>query len=173
LEPDLPRPTEISPELLAQLAETLGYLNFSSGAHEPKFLGNLNALYMAAGALSWSGKESDKPPTPHLALDNLLRAGIERLRTEQSPLGDATQAEAVVELLFKTVLPGYLEFHRDLLFHQRPELLFTPLFIGRVTQAVLAAGPPWNESERIAAEAIASLNDYIGYRPVAQHRSGR
>jgi hypothetical protein len=169
----LARSTEISPELRAQLAETLGYLNFSSGAHDPKFLGNLNALYAAAESNSWSADKNVSRKTPHLVLAELLRVGIERLRMEPSPLGDATQAQAVVELLFTTVLPRYLEFHRDLLFHQRAELLFTPLFIGRVAQAMLSAGPPWTEAERIAADAIESLNDYIGYRPVAQHRSGR
>lgn len=159
------QPADLGPELLAPLAETLGYLNFSSGAHEPKFLRNLNALYPAA--------PGDKTPPAYRVLAELLRAGIDRLRAESSPLGDLAQAAAVVDLLFDTVLPGYLRFHRDLLFHQRPETLFAPLFVGRVAQAVLAAGPPWNEPERVAGAAIDRLNDYTGYRPIAQHRSGR
>lgn len=159
---------------MTRLGETLGYLNFSSGAHDPKFLRNLNELYVAAAEFppkTKSAGKADRPP--FRALADLLRAGIEKLRLESSPLGDAAQAAAVVDLVFEHVLAGYLDFHRDLLFHQQPDHLFTPLFIGRVAQAVLTAGPPWDEADRITAAAIRQLNDYVGYRPVAQHRSGR
>src|SRR5581483_3373211 len=44
--------------------------------------------------------------------------------------------------------------------------LFQPFFLARVCEAVLAQGPPWEES-RVIPLALAKLNDYAGYRPVA------
>ncbi len=53
------------------------------------------------------------------------------------------------------------------MFHQTDSALWRPLFIGRAVEAVLTEGAPWNESPRIVAGALARLNDYLGYRPVA------
>src|SRR5690606_7738264 len=80
---------------------------------------------------------------------------------------DAEQASAVLDLVFRHTLPGYRQFHRDLLFHQTEQSLMRPFFIGRVCEAVLRQGPPWNETDRIVAGAINHLNDFIGHRPVA------
>jgi len=54
-----------------------------------------------------------------------------------------------------------------LLFHQRDAALFTPFFLGRACEAVLAENAPWDEDQRIIAGAIRRLNDFIGHRPVA------
>ena len=59
------------------------------------------------------------------------------------------QAEAVLGLVFEKTLPGYRQFHADLLFHQSEEGLFQPLFIGRACEAVLQQGGPWEETDRI------------------------
>jgi len=66
-----------------------------------------------------------------------------------------------------------LRFHSDLLFHQTADSLFQPLFLGRVCEAVLTMGGPWEETERIVDGAIRRLNDFIGYRPVATLRSNQ
>ena len=55
----------------------------------------------------------------------------------------------MLELVFDQALPAYREFHRDLLFHQTDASLFRPFFVGRVCEAVLRQGPPWNEPDRI------------------------
>ena len=65
------------------------------------------------------------------------------------------------------MLPAYRQFHRDLLWHQSDAELWRPLFLGRAFEAILAQGGPWDETERIVAGALETLNDYIGYRPVA------
>ena len=57
------------------------------------------------------------------------------------------------------------------MFHQTEESLFQPLFIGRVCEAVLQQGGPWDEAERIVRGAIGQLNDYLGHRPVAVLRT--
>jgi hypothetical protein len=190
---DLIRPAALSPELSAALREVLGYLNFSSGSSDPKFLRNLDLLFRFAAEHSPSATTPTRPnrrkrgaasprskepnPTaasePWQALKRLILDGLDATVSEPTPLGDAAQARAVIELVFDHALPGYLAFHRDLLFHQTPGQLFTSYFIGRVAEAVLAQGSPWEETDRIVAAAVRELNDYLGYRPIAVLHNGR
>jgi hypothetical protein len=141
--------------------DVLGYLNFSSGAADVRFLKNLNELF---GALDEPGKH--EVPTWR-RLGDVLRAELHGLHGTSDVFRTIEQAEGVLSVLFEAALTGYREFHRDLLFHQTDEGLFQPLFIGRAAEAVLRQGGPWNETERIVSGAIAALNDYLGYRPVA------
>jgi len=143
------------------LDQVLGYLNFSSGAGDVQFLASLNQLYERIERLK------RRRDAPWNVLQGLLADRLEVLTARSPTFGNADQARAVVELVFRHVLPGYLEFHRDLLFHQTDRVLFGPFFVGRVCEAVLCQGPPWDESQRIESGAIALLNDYLGYRPVA------
>jgi len=146
---------------LAASQELLGYLNFSSGASDPQFLRNLNQL---CGSLA-----------PHLAprqslldpLDDLLRTRLTTLTDSSPAFQNADQARAVLRLTLEDLPARYREFHRDLLFHQSDADLWRPLLLGRMFEAVLEQGGPWDESERITKGAIQHLNDYIGYRPVA------
>src|SRR5262245_3635023 len=117
--------------------QVLGYLNFSSGAADPQFLTNLNRLFESAGP--------DASVPAWLAVSRLLTERLTALRASAPAFRDADQATAVLELVFDRTLPAYREFHRDLLFHQTDELLFRPFFLGRVCEAVLRQGPPWNE----------------------------
>jgi hypothetical protein len=73
----------------------------------------------------------------------------------------------VSRLLEKRLLPAYREFHRDLLYHQCEAFLWSPFFIGRAFEALLVQGGPWDECQRIVDGAIARLNDFVGYRPIA------
>ncbi|MCC6127313.1 MAG: hypothetical protein IT426_20310 [Pirellulales bacterium] len=142
-------------------AEILGYLNFSSGAADVKFLNNLSVLFAAL----------DRPNAKNLPtwrrLGDFLREHLNRLHGESDAFRSIEQADAALRILFDEALPGYRAFHRDLLFHQTDVQLFQPFFIGRAAEAVLRQGGPWNESDRIVRGAIAWLNDYLGFRPVA------
>lgn len=139
--------------------QILGYLNFSSGAPDPGFLCALNRVFQSV---------ADHPQRPAWReAVGRLHVRLSQLAAESSVFRDASQAVEVLRLVGETVLPGYLQFHRDLLFHQGEPALFNSFFVGRVCEAVLQQGPPWSESERIAAGAIRALNDYIGHRPVA------
>ncbi len=151
---------ELGPEGEKALEQVLGYLNFSSGASDPLFLGNLNRLL----ELVDSGTSGEKP---WQILAELLRDRLASLQAQSSAFSDIEQASAVLSLVFSRVLPDYRQFHRDLLFHQTEKSLFGPFFLGRVCEAVLAQGGPWEEADRISQTAIRSLNDYIGHRPVA------
>jgi len=164
-------PDHLGPEAWKRLEEIAGYLNFSSGAEEPRFLANLNALFglleahPAEGDADDQGKSHAEPTWRALA--GLIQAGLARLRGSSEAFRQLEQAEAVRRLVFDEVLPAYRRHHRDLLFHQTEEFLFQPFFIGRVCQAVLAGGGPWEESERVVSGALGRLNDFLGHRPVA------
>ena len=149
----------------AALQEVVGYLNFSSGTSDPGFLRNINELFRSI--------EGHSPrEASHRILSQWLLDVIDRLQQDGKAFADATQARSVVQLLRDGLLPAYREFHRDLLFHQSEADLWRPLFIGRAYDALLAQGGPWDQSERIVQGALAQLNDFVGYRPVATLASG-
>ncbi|HID75314.1 MAG TPA: hypothetical protein EYP56_04880 [Planctomycetaceae bacterium] len=156
---------KLDPETRERLRQVLGYLNFSSGAEDPCFLDNLKQLYARLAA------EPQRPAWRRLG--ELLRSGLRRLASSEAPFRHAEQAESVLRLVFDHTLAAYRRFHRDLLFHQPDEALFQPFFLGRVCQAVLAQGGPWDELDRIVNGAIRQLNDFIGYRPVAVLETGQ
>ncbi|MEE9601985.1 MAG: hypothetical protein V3V75_01670, partial [Thermoguttaceae bacterium] len=151
---------ELEDDALAVLQETLGYLNFSSGVTDAKFLGNLNELF---GLIAERG---DRSLPAWQALGDLLREGLVQLNGSSDAFRRTEQAEAVISLIFDHTLTAYQKHHRDLLFHRTAEQLFQPFFIGRMCEAVLQQGPPWNETKRIVPAALVELNDFIGHRPV-------
>jgi hypothetical protein len=142
-------------------------LNFSSGASDAKFLRNLNAIFRGIEA------QCSEKRSPVSVLCARLESRMNELSAGASAFGDVSQARAVVRLLQAHLLPAYRAFHRDLLWHQRDVDLWRPLFLGRAFEAVLTQGGPWNETERIVAAALETLNDYLGYRPVAVLESER
>lgn len=147
------------------LEEVVGYLNFSSGKSDPNFLQNINQLFRAL--------EAGEPPASSVAtLCRWLRQTLDRLQAAGGAFAEVTQAKAIVGLLENGLLPAYRKFHSDLLFHQPESDLWRPYFIGRACEALLLQGSPWEQSERIVVGALAQLNDFVGYRPVATLASG-
>lgn len=144
------------------LRQVLGFLNFSSGKIDFKTLAALNRLYARA-----------VPTTPFeglpawLQIQQWLQDELARLAESNPGFANSDQAIATLELVWLSFLPAYLDFHRDLLFHQEPEAIFNGFFLGRAMEAVITQGAPWSEVERIVPAAIAQLNDYVGHRPVA------
>jgi hypothetical protein len=147
------------------LEEIVGYLNFSSGASDPKFLQNINALFRTLS-------QRYSPAEALTKFSEYVGQTTARLHKEGGPFADTTQAESVLRILTDNLLPGYREFHRDLLFHQDPADLWQPFFLGRAFEAILSQGSPWNETDRIVQGALEQLNDFVGYRPVATLESG-
>ncbi len=152
---------ELSAQARKAAQETLGYLNFASGAPDARFLKNLNELF---GLIETRG---DGAEATWRVLGEVLRGGLAEVRGSSRAFRRVDQAEAVLHLVFDHCLPAYRRHHRDLLFHQTDERLFQPLFIGRVCEAVLQQGGPWEETDRIVCGVLSHLNDYLGHRPVA------
>ena len=139
--------------------QILGYLNFSSGASDPKVLAAFSQLYECV--------ETRDEEAPWVAVWRTLETHLTALAGESGAFAEPEQARAVLRVAAEVVLPAYRSFHEDLLFHQTDRDLFGPFFVGRVCEAILAVGPPWDEDERLSSETVAKLNDFIGYRPVA------
>lgn len=162
----------LGPEGRKIVQEILGYLNYSSGAPDPRFLSSLNRLFELIEAAPPRRRGARMPSWQQLSA--VIQQGTAELRDSSQPaFQHLEQAEAVLSLVFGEVLPAYRKFHRDLLYHQTDESLFQPFFVGRVCEAVLAEGGPWEETERIVQGALKRLNDYIGHRPVAVLRSAQ
>ncbi|HLJ94300.1 MAG TPA: hypothetical protein VKU02_14020, partial [Gemmataceae bacterium] len=145
---------------LGSLQGLLGYLNFAGGKTDPRFQKQVNEVY---AFLAERGEEA-----PWKALHELLRSELESLKASGAgAFRDVKQAKAVLELTFTKVLPTYRQHHADLLFHLSDRELFQPFFLVRVFEAVLLQGPAWDDDRRIGTDAIRSLNDYVGHRPIA------
>ncbi|MEZ6133969.1 MAG: hypothetical protein R3C53_03565 [Pirellulaceae bacterium] len=144
------------------LLQVLGYLNFSSGKIDSKTLASINRLY--ADALP-GGPYEGMPAWLQIQL--WLQDALAKISEVNPAFADIEQAAAVIELAWLNLLPAYLDFHRDLLFHQEAEGIFNGFFLGKAIEAVLLQGSPWDEADRIVAAAIKHLNDYVGHRPVA------
>ncbi len=166
---------DLGPRCQQAIEQVLGYLNFSSGAFDPQFPAAFNQLFAeveSAGlgrddAVADAGAARPEQPAAWRVVGQLLRDELPRLKAQSSAFEDVRQATAVLDLILDHVLPGYLEQHRDLLFHQTDATLFRPLFVSRVCEVVLQVAPPWEATQEFTAEAVRRLNDYIGYRPVA------
>lgn len=152
---------------LTRLDDVVGYLNYSSGASDARFLANINELFRDIDGLT----SADEQPVDVLC--RWLDERMDHLSATVAAFADVEQARSVTQLLQKRLLSAYRTFHRDLLCHQSERDLWRPLFVGRAFEALLEQGGPWNETERIVVGALDMLNDYLGYRPIAVLESER
>ena len=126
------RPPESLNDALQRLA---GYVNYSSGSEDPAIAAAWNQVYTTAtggdplsGAAGW------------LVLKDWLSETLQRLSEEQAAFRDVQQAQRVIRLLWSELLPAYVDYHRDLLFHQEPVVLFNGFFLARAADAILLTG---------------------------------
>ena len=149
----------LCPEGKQAVERVLGYLNFSSGNPDPNFLASLDLL--------WSFIEPAEGEPCWRAVGEAIGNELATLADSSSAFQDANQARSVHGLVWQHTLPAYLAFHEDILFHRTDDELFNAFFVGRVCEAVLLQGEPWDDVERIVEGALKHLNDYLGHRPVA------
>jgi len=141
--------------------ELLGHLNFSNGKEDVAFLAALNRT------------TEFLQPFSAAALRDWLSPLMETLSAENPAFANIQQARDVLALTIDHVLPAYRKFHADLLFHLEATDFEHPFLLGRMFEAVLSEGGPWDEHDRIVSGAIRRLNDYVGYRPIAILENGR
>ncbi len=135
-------------------AALLGYLNYSDGRPDPKFR---KAVADAAGHLIAAGD-----PAPWVTLPAWLTQRADALETAgAAAFQDTTQARRAIRAGFVDIPAAYRAHHRDLLAHQPDSVLFNAFFLARCCEVHLSrpdAGPE---------AAVAALDDYVGYRPIA------
>ena len=150
------------------LRSLVGYLNFSSAPAAPPILRAFNTVHDEA-----SGGDVLSGPPPFLIIRHWIEETIDELEQSGAAFANVSRARAVVRLLWSGLLPAYLDYHRDQLFHQEPELLFNGFFLARCAEAIvqqLGEDQPMDDPRGQAAlveQLIVGLNDYVGYRPVA------
>lgn len=140
------------------LDQILGYLNFSSGSHDPKLFINLNLVFEKLSLV-----ESEKSTLRRIR-DSLMER-LDFLASEKSSFEKCEQARETLQLTFDHLLDDYRSFHSDVLFHQKNEAIFNAFFIGRVFEVVLSTRE--TATELTTDKVIGKLNDYVGHRPVA------
>ncbi|MDA7878395.1 hypothetical protein N9B39_02465, partial [bacterium] len=151
-------PPETLSETLHRLA---GYMNFSSGVSDPSIMAAWNTVFDIASA----GDPLTGPPA-WLVVKDWIGETLHDLQANEAAFHDCKQASRLASLLWSELLPAYLDFHRDLLFHQVPELLFNGFFMARAADALLSVGLTGDDDQVVRA-AIDRLDDFVGYRPVA------
>ena len=162
-------------EVWRNAQEILGYLNFSSGNSDPRFLGKPQSSLRTDRGSAVPAATSQAVPGAGTPVGECLAVCSKwpSNGSNMTPTPFATPIKLAPSCVWSLTmaLPAYREHHRDLLFHQTEVSLFQPFFIGRMFEVVLRQGPPLDESDRIVHGAIARLNDFIGHRPVAVLRS--
>lgn len=154
------KPRELGKAAEQALERVLGYLNFSSGVADAKALAALNEVFTSLDA-------APDVPEPWQEAGKLLAEKLGELRETATAFSESKQAETALRLTFQVLLPGYLQFHGDLLFHQRAADLFNAFFVGRAFETVLSHAALWDDEDRFLSAALASFNDFLGYRPLA------
>ena len=165
-------------------AVVLGYLNFSSGTFDPAVWRAMNALFESVEPAPAGGTAAGPiPERPDAAagVAALLAERLQTLAATETAFRDATQARAVIDLLFSRLLPAYRDFHGDLLEHQPVGGLERPFFLMAAAQAILASNKAGDlagdlagtDPDAVVHEAIGRLNDYVGWRPVAVLENGQ
>jgi len=156
------------------LDKILGYLNFSSGQHDPKFFSNLDFVFRHCDATP-PQKESPSTTDGRPSRDNalvdrvasLLRKRLDHLKKSSDTFHDSVQAENILNLVFEDFLPAWLLHHRDLFYHQSRNSLFNSFLTARVIETIAAQASQSDSPNQIISNSIAFLNDHIGHRPVA------
>jgi len=144
------------------LREILGYLNLSNGSDNPLFESNFNQYFGALPA-------ADQGPQ----IAERLLTELKRLQKSVPAFQNSEQAEAVIHLTFRELLPAYQQYHADLLAHLDQQDYYQPFLLSRMLEAVIRQDGPWRETSRIVQGALDELNDYMGYRPLAVLENGR
>jgi len=142
----------------------LGYVNFSSGAHDPSVFRSLNELFREVIAQDGVGGDSG---TVAGRVGIHLQRRLEELKGTQKAFSDCRQAEVVLALCFEKILPFWKSYHPDLLFHQDENFLLNSFFVGRAIEQILRNDPLDADPQELVTLVMRKLSDYIGHRPVA------
>ena len=164
--------SQLQPELHETLQRLLGYLNFSSGAPDPQFLAGLNEIFAKLDgfgdrAATQPNSMSGRKLAVWKQVVAVLQKKLNELSNSSSAFGDSAQAKRVLRLIDEHFVDDYMEHHRDLMFHQRPEDLFNGLMVGRSFEALLANMADESlDDKAVVAASIRKLNDFVGHRPI-------
>ena len=102
-------------------------------------------------------------------VSKILSDRLDFLEENNDTFRDPQQARRVLKFTFEVFLPGWLKFHRDLLFHQRTEFMFNSFFVARVFEQTLRLIDV--RDDQLLAKVLEKFNDHLGHRPIASLES--
>lgn len=140
----------------------LGYLNYSDGRPDLRF------RKLLADVFAYRIEVGD--PEPWRTTSNWLAAATDELeRSGSAAFRDLTQARRIRSIGFDLVPAAYRRHHADLLAHQSDANLFTAFFLARCCECTLREHARRSDADDagLAKSVVRSLNDYVGYRPIA------
>jgi hypothetical protein len=139
--------------------DLLGYLNFSDGTPNPRFRRAVNELFA----------QPQIAADPEVLRQTLLDQAAELHASGAAAFADVTQAQRVIDTSVLQLLPAYRRYHSDLLAHLTESEFYTPFLMCRMFEAVLRSLPdfPAAMDEGLINACLVTLNDFVGYRPVA------
>ncbi|MEM8679972.1 MAG: hypothetical protein AAGF97_11515, partial [Planctomycetota bacterium] len=149
----------------------LGYLNFSTGAPDVKFLAALNRVFSHVAATAPATdvrlQGSGGPVAAWKPALASLMTRLSDLQQSESAFANVDQARSILQQLNEAIIPGFLEFHRDLLFHRQPSEVMNAFMVGRMSEVALRLHSEHVATDQLAQRVIEELNDFLGHRPVA------
>jgi len=150
----------------------LGYCNFSSGGFDPAAWRAMNELFEAVEPFTADGRVEERADASARVAE-VLAARLATLEASELAFRDAAQVRTVLDIVFMRLPAAYRAFHADLLEHQPPGAGERPFWLMAAIQAAAAADPVGRDPEEVVGEVIKSLNDYVGWRPLAVLENGR
>ncbi len=117
------------------------------------------------GQFSWEFLESSCKQETWAKAYRMLSDRLNCLSENNDTYRDSSQAYKVLTFVFQGLLPAYLKFHRDQLFHQHTEFMFNGFFIARACETSLK-NLDLVHADKVS-EVLQQLNDHLGHRPVA------
>ncbi|MBR4975736.1 MAG: hypothetical protein IKY61_01685, partial [Thermoguttaceae bacterium] len=138
------------------VSDILGYLNFSTGSRDVRFVSAWNALYQALAE-----RGSTEIWRDALAV---LRTELAALAENVDAFRDSRQATRILDSV-EEALSEYRIFHRDSLFHQKNEFLFNSFFMARICR-LTTARDVFGDDGSLVADVVRQANDFLGYRPI-------
>ncbi len=136
--------------------DILGYLNFSTGSRDVRFISAWNALYEALAERGSNEIWRD-------ALD-LLRTELATLAETTDVFHDSRQAARILDSV-EEALGEYRIFHRDSLYCRKSEELFNSFFLARICR-LTTARDAFGDDGSLVADVVRQANDFLGYRPI-------
>jgi len=150
------------PELtrLFDPTKPLGYLNFSDGRADVRF------RKLLADVFEYLLNHADPAPWATTGAW-LLSAADDLEQSGSAAFQDLSRAREVATIAFGELLVGYRDHHRDLLAHQPDAALFTAFFLARCCESAMAELAAGTFPLKIVPNCLLTLNDFVGYRPIA------
>jgi len=148
-------PTEWNANEKEAMEVVLGFLNFSSGDPAVKFLAGLNTI--CAGLDARKAEGDSTPAWRRLAV--ALWDYLKWVQPTSEVFAQDLQVRQALLFAFLYFFPQYRVWHKDLLFHQKDDVLFNAFSIGQAFYAILKE----KAFESIPAEAaeVASSEEFL------------